>query len=84
LGRFCAVLLRTISAEYPVNVTMAFLIDPLGSPDPAIKYTVNAAFALGVAVLLLVAARRVPAAPVEDSNTLSSARTPTAECARPD
>ncbi len=73
--------LAVAAAPLLVNVAMAFFIQPLGSPDPVIKYAVNSALALGVAVLLLVAARRVRSS---DSNTLSSAGTPVAEGARPD
>ena len=41
------------AAPVVVNASMAFLIEPLGSPSPTIKYAVNAVLALGVAVLLL-------------------------------
>jgi hypothetical protein len=51
--------LALAAAVLAVNVAMAFVIQPLGSPDPAIKYAVNSVLALGVAALLLAAARRV-------------------------
>ena len=51
------------AAPVVVNAAMAFVIEPLGSPNPAIKYAVNTVLALGVVVLLLVAARRVRTAP---------------------
>ena len=51
------------AAPLVVNVATAFLIEPLGSPNPVIKYAVNAVLAIGVAVLLLVAARRVRTQP---------------------
>ena len=51
--------LAVAAAVLVVNVAMAFLTEPLGNPDPSVKYAVNAFLALGVAVLLAVAARRV-------------------------
>lgn len=53
--------LAVAAAPLVVNAAMAFVIQPLGSPDPVIKYAVNAVLALGVAVLLAVASRRVSA-----------------------
>ena len=53
--------------RWSINAATAFLIEPLGSPSPAIKYAVNAVLALGVAVLLLVATRRVRTAPESGS-----------------
>ena len=51
--------LAVAAAPVVVNAAKAFIIEPLGSPNPVTKYAVNAVLALGVAVLLLVAARRV-------------------------
>ena len=62
-GCSSAQVLAVVAAPLVANAVMAFLIEPLGSPNPVIKYTVNAVLALGVAVLLLVAARRVRSQP---------------------
>jgi hypothetical protein len=61
-GRACwsrAHVLAVGAAPLVVNAATAFFIEPLGSPSPMIKYAVNGVLALGVTVLLLVAARRV-------------------------
>jgi len=76
--------LALAAAVLVVNVAMAFVIQPLGNPDPVVKYAVNAVFALAVAVVLLVASRRVRTKPGGDPNTASSTRTPAAETVRPD
>jgi hypothetical protein len=62
------------AAPVVVNAARAFLIDPLGSPSPVIKYAVNAVLALGVAVLLLVAARRVAASRPETLDSSEPSR----------
>jgi hypothetical protein len=55
--------LAVAAAPVVADAVMAFVIQPLGSPTPVIKYAVNAVLALGVAALLLVAARRVRSRP---------------------
>ena len=60
--------LALAAAPLVVNVVTAFLIQPLGSPDPLIKYAVNTVFAIGVTVLLVVAARRVRTVPESRSS----------------
>lgn len=53
--------LAVAAAPLVVNAGVAFSTEPLGSPDPVIKYAVNAVLAAGVALLLLIAARRTHA-----------------------
>jgi hypothetical protein len=56
-----------------VNIATAFLLEPLGTPNPVIKYAVNTVLALGVTVLLLVAARRVRTQPAPTTPADASA-----------
>jgi hypothetical protein len=60
--------LAVTAAPLLANVTMAFVIEPLGHPDPVTKYAVNAVLALGVGVLLLVASRRARNQPIACSD----------------
>ena len=72
-------LLAPISAEYLLGYDnligrpVAFLVDPLGNTSLVVKLAVNAALALGVAVLVLVAARRVRTQPASSAPEGASA-----------
>lgn len=43
---------------------MAFLIEPLGNPDPLARYAVNTVLVAGVIVIMLAAVRRSHRAPI--------------------
>jgi hypothetical protein len=56
--------LALCAAVLVVQAIMAFLIEPLGSPDPLVRYAVNAVLGAGVVVILVAAFRRSQRAPI--------------------
>ncbi len=52
------------AAVLGVQAVSAFLIEPLGQPDPVTRYAVNAVLALGMLVILVVASRRARRSPI--------------------
>jgi hypothetical protein len=55
--------LALAGAALLVNAWLSFFVEPLGTPDLALKYSVNAALSMGVLTLLAFAFRRLRSAP---------------------